>query len=151
MCARAFRMCLHQHRCERRFQGLNFCSEKGKEQNRCRCKNSPNGIFGNERSRGAAAILHSIIQSHGRMAQKGRDDIMPGIQLIKFSFFELLSANFTRFASVHFRVLHGFGAWISRSWSEKLPRAESGSGSGLLVCVRRMSRQELITRDWKCN
>lgn len=29
---------------------------------------------------------------------------MPGIQLIKFSFFELLSANFTRSASVHFGV-----------------------------------------------
>lgn len=40
---------------------------------------------------------------------------MPGIQLIKFPFFELLSANFTRFASVHFRMLPILPApWILR-------------------------------------
>lgn len=63
-----------------------------------------------------SVILHSIFQ-----ITLGRDelalvaverDMMPGIQLIKFSFFELLSANFTRFASVHFRVL----------WQSQAPR-----------------------------
>lgn len=83
-------------------------------------------FFGNERE---DSFLDSIIQSPsgwivGEGVKGGRKGvIIPGIQLIKFSFFELLSANFTRFASVHFRVpapwIHGKA---NLGWSEKFPK-----------------------------
>lgn len=90
-----------------------------------------------------SVILHSIFQ-----IILGRDelalvaverDMMPGIQLIKFSFFELPSANFTRFASVHFRVL----------WQRQAPkqiRSNWGEISEFLgwKAVRMGPRSEMI-------
>lgn len=81
----------------------------------------------------------------GAEAWMGEGDIMPGIQLIKFSVFELLSAIFTRFASVHFRVLFQPAPWIAR-------RPKKGSGISRIFSggKRRGKMINVITSDGGC-
>lgn len=113
-----------------------------------------------------SVILHSIFQ-----ITLGRDelalvaverDMMPGIQLIKFSFFELLSANFTRFASVHFRVLRQnqapsksvpktgekFPNFLGWKWGRMGPRGEMINAITFVGVEKELSRKKRSAWEW---
>lgn len=88
-----------------------FCNKKAERRKSLSMqKFSENEIF----FRHAEHLRFNNSISNGWVQKLGWEgDIMPGIQLIKFSVFELLSAIFTRFASVHFRVLFQPAPWIA--------------------------------------
>lgn len=125
VCERLSVLDAHQHHPRRYdFQGLNFVTKKSRRNKK---KLAVDAKFSNEIFRRWTNLLDSIIQSPW-MDEANGGDIMPGIQLIKFPFFELLSANFTRFASVHFRVLSfhqtELPGWIQLSANSVEKRAE---------------------------